>query len=163
MNLYLQVTASVHLTDAFSEKINDLTASSTCVPGMLLPSTGISVSLADNSNITGSLIHENRVVLPASAQTTTPNTNSTVPSNESSLSSTAGAASVANHNVLLVSAIHDHDASSMTMAWANYSALPSESTGNHETTVTEKSAPMPGAAKKSSRMRPGTTNTARCD
>jgi hypothetical protein len=182
------MTTSVRITDAFSEKINDLAASSTRVPGVLLPFISVSLAaISDNSNITGLLIHENRVVLPASAQTTTPNANSAVPSNESSLSAT-GAASVANHlNAPLISAVRDCDSSSAISntcdeflqgvsgvnrsqlnSMANSSALPSESTGmvapgNHETTATEKSAPMLGAAKKSSKMRPGTTNTARCD
>jgi hypothetical protein len=147
---------SVRITDAFSEKINDLAASSTRVPGVLPSISVLLASIPDNSNITGSLIHENRVqVLPASAQTTTPSAN------------------VANHNAPLVSAIRDVISNtcnrSESNSMANSSGLPSESagtvaSGNHDsTTAAEKSAPMPGAAKKSSKMRPGTTNTARCD
>lgn len=47
----------------------------------------------------------------------------------------------------------------------NYSALPSEPMVDHGTAdPKENNALMPGAAKKSSsKMRPGTTNTARCD
>ena len=88
-------------------------------------------------------------MLPASAiQSTTPNANSTVPYNVSGVNIPQSSVLGVNVNPM-----------------ANSSALPSESVplGNYETAATEKNAPMPGAAKKSSKMRPGTTNTARCD
>lgn len=45
MNLYLQITTSVRLPDAFSEKINGLCASSAhTMPSALLPSILISIT-----------------------------------------------------------------------------------------------------------------------
>ena len=115
---------SVRITDAFSEKINDLAASSTRVPGVLPSISVLLASIPDNSNITGSLIHENRVqVLP---ETKTPSAN------------------VANHNAPLVSAIRDVISNtcnrSESNSMANSSGLPSESagtvaSGNHDSTT----------------------------
>jgi hypothetical protein len=132
---------------------------------------------------TVSSIYENGVVLTTSG--TQPNTNCITPSNESSLSVT-GAASVTDYNV--ASTIRDcgmitSSAISNTISnvgdefqrvgsvlgvnsIGKYSALPSEPMVDHGTGVDpkENNAPMPGAAKKSSsKMRPGTTNTARYD
>src|ERR1700678_3114642 len=43
MNLYLQITTSVRISDTFSEKINSLCASSAHMPGALLPFVSISL------------------------------------------------------------------------------------------------------------------------
>jgi hypothetical protein len=136
----------------------------------------------DNSIITASSIYENGVVLPASG--TQPNTNSITPSNESSLSVT-GAASMTDYNAastvrdcgMITSSAISNTISNVgdefqrvdsvlgVNSIPNYSALPSEPMVDHGTAdPKENNALMPGAAKKSSsKMRPGTTNTARCD
>lgn len=176
------MTTSVRIPDAFSGEINDLSASSAHVPGALLPSVSVSlISIPNNSNITASSIYENGVVPPASG--TQPNTNSTTPSNESSLSAT-GAALVTCYNA--ASTVRDRQCGMITSSAIpntisnvgdervldvndivpNLSDLPSEpmvALGNHEAAAPkENNVPMTGAGKKSSKMRPGTTNTARC-
>ena len=104
------MTTLFRIPDAFSGEINDLSASSAHVPGALLPSISVSlISIPNNSNITASSIYENGVVPPTSG--IQPNTNSTTPSNESSLSAT-GAALVTCYNA--ASTVHDHQCGMIT-------------------------------------------------